>query len=121
MSTQEYEINAWLGPAVDDLDEEQWTRFADVWRDVGARYPDPDEQAERNAALTAAVQFILAETTPAEAGRALDQARTAQIEALAAARQVAIMAVEDGAYEHVVADELRVTRRTVRKWQGKAG
>jgi transposase len=45
--------------------------------------------------------------------------RAAATAALLVARQVAVMAVEDGASEAATARELGVTRMTVRDWLGK--
>lgn len=115
----DHEIAAWLGGTA--LTDAQRESFERAWGDVADRYPDPDAQAERDAALSAALQYLLGETTPADAGRTLDRARAAELAATAAARQVAIMAIDDGASENALYADLRVTRRTLRKWQGKAG
>lgn len=92
-------LMAWLGPAVGELTAEQIERIADEARDIDDRYPDPDEQPERDAALSATVQYLLGETTPEDANRALIEARRREREAYVAAVQVAVMMVRDGAMQ----------------------
>lgn len=86
------DLMAWLGPAADDLTAEQVERVVEAARDIDERYPDPDEQAERDAALSATVQYLLGETTPEDAARALVDARRREQEAYVAALQVAVVA-----------------------------
>lgn len=86
----------WLGPAADEMTPAQIDRFAAEWQRVDERYTDPDEQAERDAALSAAVQYLLGETTPEDADRALITARRREREAYVAALQIAVMLVDDG-------------------------
>lgn len=90
------DLMAWLGPAADDLTAEQIERVAEAARDIAERYPDPDEQPERDAALSATVQYLLKETTAEEANRALIDARRREREAYVTALQVAVMLVGDG-------------------------
>ncbi|MER6757621.1 hypothetical protein ABT235_25945 [Micromonospora echinofusca] len=92
---QQHELMAWLGPAASDLSAEQIERFAEEARIIAERYPDPDEQSERDAAMSAAVQYILGETTPEDAHRALVDARRREREAFAASAQIATMLVAD--------------------------
>lgn len=86
------EIIDWLGPAAADVTPEQLDQLADAARDIEQRYPDPDEQLERDAALSAALQYLLGETTPADANRTLIDARNAEQRAYTAALQIAVMA-----------------------------
>ncbi|WP_341719916.1 hypothetical protein QQG74_09520 [Micromonospora sp. FIMYZ51] len=86
------ELMAWLGPAAAELTAEQIDQVADAARDIDTRYPHPDEQPERDAALSATVQYLLGETTPEDADRALIEARRREREAYVAALQVAVMA-----------------------------
>ena len=85
------DLMAWLGPAAKDLTGEQIEQVAEAARDIETRYPDPDEQPERDAALSATVQLLLGETMPEDAARALIDARRAEREAYAAALQMAVM------------------------------
>lgn len=118
MHTDDTAIDAWLGPV--ELDDEQRARFTAIWDDVAKHWPAPEDQDLRNAALSAAVQYLSGETAPADIGR--DIARlSAEMEcAKAAARAVAGLAVEDGRSENTLHGELGVTRRTLRLWLGKS-
>lgn len=113
----DHDIDTWL--AGTPLTDEQRDRFAEAWGAVSDRYPDPDDQDERDAALSAALQYLLGETVPADAGRSLARARHQQLLATATARQIAIMAIADGATENALHGQLEVTRRTLRQWLGK--
>jgi hypothetical protein len=92
---QEHELTAWLGPAVNTMTPEQIDRLAAEARTIAERYLDPDEQPEREAALSAAAQHLLGDITPDEAARALIEARLAESRAYAAALQIAVMLVGD--------------------------
>jgi len=89
------DLTAWLGPAAGQLTAEQLERVADESRRIGERYPDPDEQDLRDAALSAVVQYLLGDTTPDEAARALTDARVAEARAYAAALAVGVALVRD--------------------------
>lgn len=90
------ELRAWLGPAADELRPEQIDRVADAARDISNRYPAPDDQDKRDAALSATVQYLLGETDAQEVSQALVAARAAERTAYVAALQVAVMMVRDG-------------------------
>ncbi|AHY26860.1 LamD-like protein [Mycobacterium phage ZoeJ] len=85
---------------------------------IDALFPG-DRGHERQAALKAAARFLLGDLTVSGAGDDLDLARRAEQEAAAAARAVAILAIENGASEQGTAREMGVDRLTVRKWNGK--
>lgn len=110
---------AWLGPAAEEMTDEQVERFAAISRDVDRRYPDVDEQPMRDAALGAAVQYMLGETTPEDARRALGEARMAEACASAASQQIAVMLVEEGTYEIPAAEAVGISRPTLRRALGK--
>src|SRR5690606_42046674 len=93
---QDHELMAWLGPAADDLTPERIERISAEARRIAERWSDPDEQPERDAALSTVVQYLLGETTPEDAGRALLDARRREREAYAAAETIAVMLVGDG-------------------------
>lgn len=118
MTIQQHELEAWLGPAVADLDDEQIQQIQSQADRIHERY-GPDETQERDAALSAAVQYVLGDTDLEQAGVALLLARQAASQAYAAAVQVGVMAVEAGTPEADVARKLGVDRMTVRKWLGK--
>lgn len=54
-----------------------------------------------------------------EAGAALASAREDEAKARAAARELALKAIDAGQSEHSVAKALGVDRMAVRRWQGK--
>lgn len=119
MHTDDTAIDAWLGPAADDLDAAQRDRFITIWDDVADRWPAPEDQDLRNAAMGGAVQYLLGETAPAEYGRTIGRLNAELEETKAAARAVAMLAIEDGASENQLHQDLGVTRRTLRLWLGK--
>lgn len=89
------DLMAWLGPAAEDLTPEQIDRVRAEATAIHERYPDPDHQPERDAALSAVVQYLLGEATPEDAARALVEARRREREAYAAALWMAVMLVGD--------------------------
>lgn len=95
MTTHEHEMMAWLGPAADDLTDEQVERIAEEARHIEYRYPDPDEQVEREAALSAVVQYLLGDMTPEDARLELTEARLWEQRAFTAACWVGVMLVRD--------------------------
>lgn len=113
------ELEVWLGPALDEMTDEQVDRMRAESARIHERYPDPDEQDLRDAAMNSAVQYLLDETTIDDAGRALALARLEQDRAMAAAQQMAAMAVEDGMSEYQAAERACIDRMTVRKALGK--
>lgn len=93
---ERHELEAWLGPALDDLTPEQVSRLHREAEAIDARYPDPDDADEREAALVAAVQYLLGDLTVEEAGKRRRETRAAERHARVQAIQVACMAAEDG-------------------------
>ena len=117
---QTHELMAWLGPAAAELTPEQIERLSTEADRIDARYPHPDYEEERQAALSAAVQYLLGETTPGDAGRALIRARRVEAEALAASQQIAAMAVHDKIMsETAAAEAVSIDRMTLRDYLGK--
>lgn len=88
-------VATWLGPACDDLTDEQLDRLAAESADIDARYPDADEMPQRDAALSAAVQHLLGEVTISEADEAVARASNALATATAARKQIVAMASAD--------------------------
>lgn len=115
----DYDLTTWLGPAADELTEEQTERVHAVARWADERWPGEDGQEDRDTALSAAVQYLLGETTPADAGHALVALRRAERAASIAAQALAILACEDGMSEVQAAETLALDRMTVRKARGK--
>lgn len=92
---QHHELIAWLGPAADELSAEQVDRLRAEADRITERYPDPDDQDRRDAALSAAVQYLLGETTPEDAARRHLAAQREAALASAAAAQIGTMLVAD--------------------------
>ncbi|WP_369167754.1 hypothetical protein AB5J49_07795 [Streptomyces sp. R28] len=118
---QRYELEAWLG---DDhgLDDLGLANLLTVANEIEDRYPDPDDHAERDAALTAAYRLI---TEPAQV--VVSNYSEQRASALAAA-SAATAALQQAARNPVVFDRLSeagfaraagVDRMTVRKWRDK--
>ncbi len=114
-------LMAWLGPAADQLTPEQIERVAEASRDIDARYPDPDDEMERQAALSATVQYLLGETAAEEVDRALIAARRVEREAYVTALQVAVMMVRSGTAKAVAARECGIDRMGLLKALGERG
>jgi hypothetical protein len=112
-------LAAWLGPALDQLTDAQIGLVADASRAINDRYPDPDEEHLRDAALSAAVQYLLGDTSAEEAKRRLAEARAEEAMASAAAQQVAVMLVGEGMFEIPAAAAVGITRTTLRRALGK--
>lgn len=112
-------LRVWLSPALPELTAEQLDRLADEDERIDARYPDPDEADLREAALSAAVQYLLGETTVDDAGRRLGHARWEAAMAVAVSQQLAAMAVADGTSEVKAAAAAGIDRMTLRKTLGK--
>src|SRR5689334_18644643 len=96
MPTTADDLRPWLGPAWDQLSADQRDRLAEESDRIAARYPDSDDSDEREAALSAAVQYLLGETSIDDAGRAYTEARIAATRAQSVSRQIAAMASADG-------------------------
>jgi hypothetical protein len=92
------ELKSWLGPALDRLDDEQLDRLERESDRLDRTYPDRDERDDWTAGMSAAVQYVLGDLGPdpvGDAGRAVNTARRDESRAIAAAKQLAVMAIED--------------------------
>lgn len=112
-------LDAWLGDARDDLTGEQYSRLVDEATSIADRYPDPDDEADMDDALEAALEYLLGETGPADVGADLTRVRIAARTAMVRAQEVARLAVQDGMSEVRAAETCQVDRMTVRKALGK--
>ena len=113
MIVADYDMNAlmaWLGPAADVLTDEQIECIVDADRDIEQRYPHPDEEDERQAALSIAVQYVLGETSAEEVSRELRAARSRERAAYVAALQVAVMMVRGGMSKSAAAKTAGIDR-----------
>lgn len=127
MSMQRHEMEAWLGE-YHGLTEEQITDLMRTADEIGERYPDRDDQEDRDAALYAAYELML--RAPAdvitEQATLIEQGRTMQRRGLAGARQTVVTLEARGELdprgelnESSVARLLGVDRMTIRGWLGK--
>lgn len=118
---QQYELEAWLG---DDhgLTGQQLTELLAQANEIEQRYPDEDDQTERDAALTAAYRILRGEQDAVdELAKQLATARAAEARALAGLGQAARMLIPAGEMSEAgFADKAGVDRMTVRRrWLGK--
>lgn len=117
MPTTAANLRHWLGPAWDQLTETQRDRLAEENDRIEARYPD--DEPSRQDALSAAVQYLLGETTIDDAGAAYGAARRESARLLVPARQIAAMSARDGMPELQAARRSGVDRMTLLKDLGK--
>ncbi|WP_405924840.1 hypothetical protein [Streptomyces sp. NBC_00035] len=118
---QRYELTAWLG---DDhgLDEDQLAELLQQADEIEERYADPDDQPERDAALSAAYRLMTepVEEVLADYGKQRSDARAAASAASAALQQAARTVVADGKLSEAGFSRMAsVDRMSVRKWLGK--
>lgn len=120
-----HEIEAWLGDALAELTAEQVDELTATAAEIGARYPDPDQHDERDAALTTAHRLLCEppETVVDDYAGELVRSRTAEARALAALRQAARSLVVPGdqgsrgvTTRLGFAARAGVDRQAVRKW-----
>jgi hypothetical protein len=121
MSTQRYEIEAWLG---DDrnLTGEQIDQLVTVADEIADRYADPDDGEEREASLTVAYRLMTEDEglVVDELARELVSARLAQVRALAGLRQAAVSLIPAGRETQAgFARRAGVDRMAVRGWLGQ--
>lgn len=117
---QTHEIEAWLG---DDhgLTDEQVDDLAQAAEDIHQRYPDRDDDDEREAALIVAYRLLVENKDAVIDALAddLTRARVAESRALAGIRQAAIDNDVNGGTEAGFARRSGVDRMAVRGWLGK--
>lgn len=110
---------AWLGPAADELTLAQRERLGSEAQTILDAHPDPDSQDDRDACLSAVVQYLLGETTIDDAGQERARTRDAARAASLVAQTIARLAVQDGMSEVEAASRAHLDRMTVRKALGK--
>ncbi|NUU21824.1 MAG: hypothetical protein HOV68_09985 [Streptomycetaceae bacterium] len=122
MATQRHEIEAWLG---DDhgLDDAGILQLMEISDEINTRYPDPDDQPERDAALAAAYRLTAGEAPErilTELGAERLAAKRAELAALAALQQAALMLIPDRTIsENAFCTQADLNRMSVRAWLGK--
>lgn len=115
---QQYELEAWLGPALAEMTPDQVDAMARYVDAIEDRYDDRYEDVERSAAAAGAMQIVLSDSTLEQLGEALARARQEEREAMAMLTG-AIIASADTDSESSLARRAGVTRVTVRKALGK--
>ncbi|MFF2226300.1 hypothetical protein ACFVV7_23630 [Streptomyces globisporus] len=118
MSMQRYELEAWLGDDHGLTDDQIEDLLAEA-TEIGERYPDADDQAERDAALAAAYRLKVepAADVLEDLSKQLADARAAESAASAGLQQAAQTIVPDGEFSEAgFARTVGVDRMTVRKW-----
>lgn len=118
---QQYELEAWLGND-HGLNEDELAELLDEANEIEARYPDADDQAERDAAFSAAYRLKTepVEDVLADYGKQRTDARAAASAASAALQQAARTVVAPGKLSEAGFGRVSlVDRMTVRKWLDK--
>lgn len=118
---QRHEIEAWLGDE-HGLTGDQVDDLMRIAEEIGERYPDPDDQEDRDAALYAAYELMVRdpEQVIAEQAGRIAQGRTMERRGLAGARQTVVtLAAAGPVNESALARQLGVDRMAVRGWLGK--
>ncbi|WP_436700992.1 hypothetical protein [Nocardioides sp. BYT-33-1] len=114
------EWTAWLGPAAEEMTDEQRALFETEADAATERIgDDPDLAHEREAAWSLIVQYLLGDTTLDEVGDKWRTARDAYAEALRDVKTVARVAASSGVPEAEVARRAGLDRMQVRKLLGK--
>jgi hypothetical protein len=117
---QLHELESWLG---DDhgLDEDQLAELLDTANEIEDRYPDPDDQDERTAALTVAYRLAQGQDEVVdELAKERADARATESRALAGLRQAALTLIpSESRTEAGFAKQAGVDRMAVRSWLGK--
>lgn len=118
---QLHELEAWLGDH-HGLNGNELTDLLGQADEINERYPDPDDQAERDAALAAAYRLMTepVEDVLADYGKQRSDARTAASAASAALQQAARIVVAEGKLSEAGFSRVAgVDRMSVRKWLDK--
>lgn len=118
---QLFELEAWLGDN-HGLNEDELVELLADANEIEDRYPDIDDQPERDAALAAAYRLKTepVEDVLADYGKQRTDARAAASAASAALQQAARTVVVDGKLSEAgFARVSHVDRMAVRKWLGK--
>lgn len=118
---QLYELEAWLGDN-HGLNKDEMTDLLAQADEINERYPDDDDQPERDAALAAAYRLVTepVEDVLADYSTQRATARAAESVAAAGLQQAARTLVSNGNLSEAgFARVAGVDRMTVRKWLGK--
>lgn len=122
---EKYEVEAWLGPAAEEMSTREIDAFASVVKEIFEALPVPadgepeDVDDERTAAMSAALQIQLGETTLEKVSQDLVIARVEVERTMAAVKGAVIAAAEAGTSETEIAARTGLNRGTVRAALGK--
>ncbi|MCH9666512.1 MAG: hypothetical protein K0U70_04025 [Actinomycetia bacterium] len=108
--------------SIDLFDQEavmatQRQRLAQLKAALAEEYPGVEGEKIREEVLDTAREYLRGEVTVAEIGEELADARLELATAIAAAKVVGLLAIENGELEQSTARELGVDHPTVRDWQ----
>lgn len=92
-------------------------RLAQLKERLAEEYPGADGERIREEVLDTAREYLRGEVTVTEIGEELADARLELATAIAAAKVIGLLAIEDGELEQSTARELGVDPMTVRDWQ----
>jgi hypothetical protein len=92
-------------------------QLAQLKATLAEEYPGADGRKIRDEVLDTAREYLRGDVTVAEVGEELADARLELAAAMAAAKAVGLLAIENGGPEQSTARELGVERLTVRDWQ----
>lgn len=110
-------ISTWLGASLDSLSKAELARFTAAWDRIHETYPQESDSQAREVALTAALEYLSGEMTPAKIGIKVRQMKAQRAQVNAAAKEIAILAHEDGVAETDLARAIGVDRgNTIRRW-----
>ena len=111
-----YELEAWIGPAKDQMSTREVDDFATMVDRIEDRYGD---SIEATYAMSGALQVILRDDTIEGLAAAWKRAREAEREAMATLTGAMIAADAAGATQVEIATRAGVTRPTVAKALGR--
>ena len=123
MTTQEYEVRAWLGPISAETDDETVQAIMAAWDRINEVYgtdPESDDVEGAHEASTRAAMWILGDTSIRKQLREWQKARRVEQLALDQLKGAMIAADLHGEPIARIAAEVGITRPTVYSWLGKA-
>ena len=122
---EQFELRAWLGPALDDMTDDQVEQFTEMVAAIDQRYPitDPDDAPfvieTRTYAMSGALALLLGDDTLTSTHQQWERAKQAEREAMATLTGAIIASAHQGSSELDMANRTGLSRGTVRKALGK--
>jgi len=120
-----HDYTAWLGPAAEQLTDDQRCAFDRVAGELNARYPErdaagePTDDTRGGEGMTGACMVLLGDATLAELAGDWSRARVVERDAMARLTGAIMATVEQGATEADIVRATGITRRTIRKAMGR--